>query len=320
MTGLPDSSVSRDAARDADARDFHREQLSAMMDGALSTDETRFLLRRMEHDDALADCWERWQFLGDALRGQAGRALPADFSRRVGRAIADDVAVGPDIQLKTAAVAHGGSRRLGWGGGAALVASVALAALIGSRTLSVPDENASAAASTALAGTAAPTPLLITPVPDVAPGPVTPPAPAAPVVEAGVAVALAAAATAGDRRSTHPRILASAEAISASSARTAAAQAAAARRSDRTTEQTVQIASVATQSPATHANSLATQAEMTPKPWPRALVPGASGTGEVTAGFEAPPVFQAFPPRQPRLGPLSPNAARPAAEGPASPP
>ena len=89
MTGLHETSI----ARDANSREFHREQLSAMMDGALSADEARFLLRRMEHDDELADCWERWQFAGDAMRGIAGRALPADFSRRVGRAIADDIAL-----------------------------------------------------------------------------------------------------------------------------------------------------------------------------------------------------------------------------------
>ena len=74
MTGLPDSPVSS-VSRDTDARDFHREQLSAMMDGALSADETKFLLRRMEHDDALADCWERWQFVGDRS---------GDFDRRRG--------------------------------------------------------------------------------------------------------------------------------------------------------------------------------------------------------------------------------------------
>ena len=94
MTGLHETS----AVRDANSREFHREQLSAMMDGALSADEARFLLRRMEHDDELADCWERWQFTGDALRGIAGRALPADFSRRVGRAIADDIALADAVE------------------------------------------------------------------------------------------------------------------------------------------------------------------------------------------------------------------------------
>jgi len=86
MTGLHSPSVHA-----ADAGDLLREQLSAMMDGELSADETRFLLRRMQHDDTLADCWARWQYFGDAMRGECERALPADFSRRVGRAIADDL-------------------------------------------------------------------------------------------------------------------------------------------------------------------------------------------------------------------------------------
>ena len=58
MTGMHDI----DTKHDAQGREFHRERLSAMMDDALSADESRFLLRRMEHDDELADCWQRWQF------------------------------------------------------------------------------------------------------------------------------------------------------------------------------------------------------------------------------------------------------------------
>ena len=38
-----------------------REQLSALMDGALPEDQTRFLLRRLQHDDELAGSWERWR-------------------------------------------------------------------------------------------------------------------------------------------------------------------------------------------------------------------------------------------------------------------
>ena len=51
----------------------HREQLSALVDGELGADEARFLLRRMEHDPELAGCQERWQLLGDVMRGQARR-------------------------------------------------------------------------------------------------------------------------------------------------------------------------------------------------------------------------------------------------------
>lgn len=287
MTGLPDSPVSS-VSRDTDARDFHREQLSAMMDGALSADETKFLLRRMEHDDALADCWERWQFVGDALRGQTDRALPADFSRRVGRAIADDLAAVDDEAPLTVA-AHGNARGslLRWGGGAALAASVALAALIGTRMLSVPDGTSSAAASTASvpAPTLSTTPAPSTPplVPAAIGAPSLPPAQPGPLLaEAATAVVMATVAG-SDRRSARPRILAREQAVPVSTAPTARAVASAA--------QSAAVASAAAQSGG------ATQVEVMSKPWPRALVPGASANGDVTAGFESDPAFHPFRPQ-----------------------
>ena len=303
MTGLPDSPVSS-VSRDTDARDFHREQLSAMMDGALSADETKFLLRRMEHDDALADCWERWQFVGDALRGQADRALPADFSRRVGRAIADDLAAADEAPLAVAA--HGNARGslLRWGGGAALAASVALAALIGSRMLSVPDGKSSAPASTA----SVPAPTLSTsPVPStpaLAPAEMVPPAQPGPLLaEAATAVAMAAVAG-SDRRSARPRILAREQAVPVATTQTARAVASAA----------AQSAAVATA--AAQGSSAATPTEVISKPWPRALVPGASANGDVTAGFGGSPAFHPF---QPQLDPQAARAAHPV-EDTASPP
>jgi len=63
-----------------------REQLSALMDGALPPDQTRFLLRRLQHDAPLAECWERWRLAGEAMRGLAPtQRLPPDFASRVGR-------------------------------------------------------------------------------------------------------------------------------------------------------------------------------------------------------------------------------------------
>ena len=132
------------------ARDPHGEPLSAMMDGTLSDDESRFLLRRMQHDAELAGRWERWQFYGDAMRGSAGRALPADFNRRIALAIAaeHDAAGHDDLALDAVAGDPRGragampqhpatvsARRplLRWGGGAALAASVAFAAIVGLR-------------------------------------------------------------------------------------------------------------------------------------------------------------------------------------------
>lgn len=307
MTGLPDSPVSS-VSRDTDARDFHREQLSAMMDGALSADETKFLLRRMEHDDALADCWERWQFVGDALRGQADRALPADFSRRVGRAIADDLAAVEEAPLAVAA--HGNARGslLRWGGGAALAASVALAALIGSRMLSAPDGTSSTPASMASvpARTLSATPVPSTQplVPEAVGAPSLPQAqPGALLAEAATAVAMAAVAG-SDRRSARPRILAREQAVPVATTQTTRAVASAA-------AQSAAVASAAAQG-----SDIASPTEVISKPWPRALVPGASANGDVTAGFGG---SSAFHPFQPQLDPQARQVAHPA-EDTASPP
>lgn len=296
MTGLHETTT----ARDANSREFHREQLSAMMDGALSADEARFLLRRMEHDDELADCWERWQFLGDAMRGHAGRALPADFSRRVGRAIADDLAA-EEVTLAVAATpgAHRPLLRqplLRWGGGAALAASVALAALIGSRALS-PSET--------------------TPPPVVASAPIQVPAVSVPVpkpvLPAGVAeagaAAIAAAAAANDKRAPRPHLLAGAQALPADRPKQAAAAAVVSRASRPT--QAVQVARAGNGNTG-NGNELVPNAEMVSKPWPRTLVPGATANGEVTAGFEGSPVFHAFPARPQRTEWLPTVTAPPA--------
>lgn len=276
-----------------------------MIDGELSADETKFLLRRMEHDDALADSWQRWQFVGDALRGQVDRVLPADFSHRVGRAIADDLAAEAANDMPLAVAAHGNARGplLRWGGGAALAASVALAALIGTRMWSVPDGKTTAAAATASID--APTPVPVGA--GIEPQPIAPSVTESPVAEAGAAIVLAAVSTgisSGDRRGSRPRILAREEAIAASTALTAKAAAVAG------TEATSKAAKlVASAEPRTKtADAVVAQAEITPKPWPRALVPGASGAGDVTAGFEGSPVLHTF---QPHQDPLAPRVARP---------
>ncbi|TWI03499.1 negative regulator of sigma E activity [Luteimonas cucumeris] len=99
----------------------YRQQLSALMDGDLPPDEARFLLRRLQHDTQLGDCWERWQLVGETLRGRAVAPLPADFSQRVVAAIAAE-------PVPTRAAATSTPRWTRWGGGA-LAASVALIAV-----------------------------------------------------------------------------------------------------------------------------------------------------------------------------------------------
>lgn len=103
----------------------HREQLSALVDGELGADEARFLLRRMEHDPELSGSQERWQLLGDVMRGQASLLAPAGFSAAVAAAIAAEPA--PQAEPRRA-VRRSGWRA--WSGGAALAASVAAVALL----------------------------------------------------------------------------------------------------------------------------------------------------------------------------------------------
>ncbi|AWH50380.1 anti-sigma factor [Stenotrophomonas sp. SAU14A_NAIMI4_5] len=102
----------------------HSEQLSALVDGELGADEARFLLRRMEHDPELSGSQERWQLLGDVMRGQASLLAPPGFSAAVAAAIAAESAPQAEPRRQV--------RRTGWrawGGGAALAASVAAVAL-----------------------------------------------------------------------------------------------------------------------------------------------------------------------------------------------
>ncbi|MCD9028456.1 sigma-E factor negative regulatory protein [Luteimonas sp. BDR2-5] len=113
---------------------YHRQQLSAMLDGELSQDQARFMRRRLQHDVELSACFERWQVCGDVLRGRRVSLLPTDFAERVTRGIA----AGDSVAVVAADVARR-PRLLRWGGGAALAASVALVALFVGRT-SVPGE------------------------------------------------------------------------------------------------------------------------------------------------------------------------------------
>lgn len=282
----------------AASRDFHRERLSAMLDGALSPDETRFLLRRMQHDDELADSWQRWQFYGDALRGDAGRALPADFAQRVGRAIADDEARAA-AELAAAEAPPAGNRRplLRWGGGAALAASVALAAVLVGRGPAVPEgETLPTPAVAAADGAAQAAPPMPVPVP-------VPPSGQDGSGEAFVlaaAAVAAASASAAESRSNRPRIMAADRAESLAQSRTPAhsqtARAVAAvsppspgRPSGPRAESRRPQATVVADAGASR--GLAADAEIVAKPWPRSLVPDAGHGGGVMAGYDDTPAL-----------------------------
>lgn len=135
-----------------DKLDIHnRQQLSALMDGELSPDEARFLLRRLQHDDELNACWERWQLCGDVLRGQAQAPAPEGFAAKVALAVAAE-ARRPAANQEATGTPRGRLAR--WGGGA-LAASVALVALFMARQ-QVPQEDAASSAPSMAAVPAAP--------------------------------------------------------------------------------------------------------------------------------------------------------------------
>jgi sigma-E factor negative regulatory protein RseA len=101
-----------------------RESLCAGVDGELSTEQWRFLLRRLDHDVSLRQVWARYHILGDGLRRQLPPMASDGFAERVMQAIERQTG-------QVALVAPGRhSHWLRWSTGGAIAASVAVAALM----------------------------------------------------------------------------------------------------------------------------------------------------------------------------------------------
>lgn len=115
-----------------------REDLSALMDGELAAEPTRFLLRRLDHDPELAATWSRWHMIRACLVSDPARlSMPAparDFASRV-RAAVQAEAAPPTRQRHWAR----------YMGGGAIAAGVAVAALM----LNVPSPRVGAPATVA---------------------------------------------------------------------------------------------------------------------------------------------------------------------------
>lgn len=96
------------------------EQLSALMDGELERDQTRFLLKRMAAEQALPQRWGRYHLVRQTLRRQESPVLPVDFAEWV------------MAKIEAEPVAHARAQPtwLRWGAGGAIAASVAVAALM----------------------------------------------------------------------------------------------------------------------------------------------------------------------------------------------
>lgn len=100
----------------------NREILSAGMDGELSREEIRFLLRRLEADPGLSDAWSRYHAGRAGLRRETSPPVSKDFASRVMAAI--------DAEASTVSAAAPRRRWLQWSAGGAIAASVAVAALM----------------------------------------------------------------------------------------------------------------------------------------------------------------------------------------------
>lgn len=303
--------------------DHHRQQLSAMLDGELLPDQAKFMLRRLEHDGELAACWERWQVCGEILRGRQGALLPADFSRRVADAIVDQRDAAPAAGAVVATARH--PRWARWGGGAALAASVAMAALFVGRQAPAPGPEP-VAPTQVVASTSMPARTPAVP----SPGPAAPAPTQAPDAASTLATAVAAAeiprraaerrASRGQQQRAASRVRRAAQApvtvAVAADARSAASPLAA--------DASPAAAALAEAGPRPSATvtELFTTSPTQPRPWPRAILPGFPARDAFTVGYgdmaqEQRQERHPFHPFEPRME-LQPALAepQPAASGP----
>ncbi|WP_222564984.1 sigma-E factor negative regulatory protein [Novilysobacter antarcticus] len=256
--------------------------LSALFDGQLGPDETRFALKRLGQDAGWREACGRWQLAGDALRGNGVAPAPSGFADRVMAAVEREQqhAALTELRVKRGPVRY----KPRWVGGA-LAASVAIAALFVARPM--------------LDGEA---PALDAPVGReiVATTPASATAPTAPerafaaegsvptgagstdsgAAVAGVAATAVASAEGARRRSERqqrPSVARSAVSGRAQSAPEAALAAVERRGSD-------QVASSSASSDAGRGHPFTADA-IASRPWPRAAVPGYPANAGMTVGF-----------------------------------
>jgi negative regulator of sigma E activity len=150
------------------------EHLSALLDGELPPEQTGFLLKRVQRDAELRGALQRYQLIGDTLRGERARLRP-DFMLRVSAAVAAEPPL-PAPERRAAAGSRGAALR--W---LKPVAGLAVAATVASVAVVVMQREPVGQAPAALV--AATSPVAGPPVPVA----VAPPAPLSPMPAALVA-------------------------------------------------------------------------------------------------------------------------------------
>lgn len=123
--------------KQADVSQDALESLSAGMDGELSNEQLRFLLRRLDHDAPLQNAWTRYHIARAGIRQQLPSLASSGFASRVMLVIEHEAAP---------ARTNRRSHWLRWSTGGAIAASVAAAALMVGQPTGDSDRAASATA------------------------------------------------------------------------------------------------------------------------------------------------------------------------------
>jgi Meckel syndrome type 1 protein len=293
MTKRPDSTSNHHPLHPRD----ERETLSALFDGELPGDAARFALKRLDHDAGWRETCGRWQMIGDALRGEATSAAPAGFASGVMRVLdaeAQSVVASAHAERMAASSTAASSRRR-WIGGAALAASVAMAAVLVARPFpetSAPDRQVASVPATTRAPVAS-TVSARAPVPASANPSAT-----------SIAAANVPATTANHR-----------VARRASRAVARAVRSPAAPVRNETIEAQAAVATV-TPTPVTAGRPFHPQVDdIVTRPWPRSVLSGDTA-GALTVGFgsassTSPSSLYPFEPRLPESQPTRPSATEP---------
>lgn len=125
----------------------NRDNLSACVDGELSREELRFLLRRLDHDTSLLETWSRQHVARDSLRRELPLLASPGFSARVMQAIEQEAG-------RQGLPVVAGRRRhwLHWSAGGAIAAGVAVAALMVAQPVGNGADRAAALTASAAGG------------------------------------------------------------------------------------------------------------------------------------------------------------------------
>lgn len=100
-----------------------KEQLSAMADGELGSEPSRFVLKAMAGDDALRATWARYHIAREVMHGSGTAIASTDFAERVAAAVETEPAPAQVRPRRSA------PRWMRPAAGAAVAASVAMASL-----------------------------------------------------------------------------------------------------------------------------------------------------------------------------------------------